>query len=103
MLEVLFYLLDGSEDFVHDLGDDGVAVGFEGFISPFCERNGSSVHPNGKPIISPVYWGLSRQPRSFFPFPSTAARNSTIFATASSKFDFCRLDNFGLNRSQLFT
>jgi hypothetical protein len=29
-----FDLLDGAEDFVHHLGDDGVAVGFEGFGAP---------------------------------------------------------------------
>ena len=61
MLEVLFYLLDGSEDFVHDLGDDGVAVGFEGFGAPLSERNGKAVHIKGKPIISSVNRGDRRE------------------------------------------
>ena len=61
MLEVLFYLLDGSEDFVHDLGDDGVAVGFEGFGAPLSERNGKAVHIKGNPIISSVNSGDSRK------------------------------------------
>ena len=61
MLEVLFYLLDGSEDFVHDLGDDGVAVGFEGFGAPLSERKGKAVHIKGKPIISSVNRGDRRE------------------------------------------
>ena len=61
MLDVLFYLLDGSEDFVHDLGDDGIAVGFEGFGAPLSERNGKAVHIKGKPIISSVNRGDRRE------------------------------------------
>ena len=61
MLEVLFYLLDGSEDFVHDLRDDGISVGFEGFGTPLSERNGKAVHIKGKPIISSVNRGDRRE------------------------------------------
>ena len=39
-----FYLFDGAEYLVHHLGDDGVAVGFEGFGAPLSERNGKVVH-----------------------------------------------------------
>ena len=58
----MFYLVDGTEDFVHHLRDDGVSVGFEGFGAPFAERKGKVVHIKGKPIISSVNRGDSRKP-----------------------------------------
>ena len=79
MLEVLFYLLDGSEDFVHDLGDDGVAVGFEGFGAPLSERNGKAVHIKGKPIISSVNRGDRREA-----VPSSDTCDSIILMHESS-------------------
>ena len=56
-----FYLFDCSEYLVHHLGDDGVAVGFEGFGAPLSERKGKAVHIKGKPIISSVNRGDRRE------------------------------------------
>ena len=85
-----FYLFDSSEYLVHHLGDDGVAVGFEGFGAPLSERKGKAVHIKGKPIISSVYRGLSREPRpGLTPHPSKAPRYSIIFKTAGSVFAGC--------------
>ena len=52
---------DGAEYLVHHLGDDGVAVGFEGFGAPLSERKGKAVHIKGKPIISSVNRGDRRE------------------------------------------
>lgn len=58
---VASYLFYRSENLIHNLRDDGVAIGFQRLGSPFRERNGSSVHPYGKPIISCVNRGDSRK------------------------------------------
>ena len=57
----IFYLLDGSEDFVHDCRHYRISVGFEGFGAPLSERNGKAVHIKGKPIISSVNRGDRRE------------------------------------------
>ena len=46
---------------VHHLGDYGVSVGFEGLGSPLGCRNGKVVQRKGKPIISSVNRGDSRE------------------------------------------
>ena len=58
---LLLHLFDCSKDFIHDLRNDCVAVGFQGFGSPFSERNGKVVHIKGKPIISSVNRGDRRE------------------------------------------
>lgn len=51
-----FYCLENFEGY---LWNPSVAVGFYGFLSPPCERNGKAVHIKGNPIISSTYRGLS--------------------------------------------
>ena len=82
---MLLHDFDGAEYLVHHLGDDGVAVGFEGFGAPLSERKGKAVHIKGKPIISSVYRGLSREPRPVFKPHPAAAASDTILATASGR------------------
>ena len=75
-----FYLFDCSEYLVHHLGDDCVAVGFEGFGAPLSERKGKAVHIKGKPIISSVNRGDRREG-----LPSSDSCDTTAFATSSSR------------------
>ena len=95
---LLLHYFDGAEYLVHHLGDDGVAVGFEGFGAPFAERNGKVVHIKGKPIISSVNRGDSRKP-----LPASTSCDITIFATSSSKLAWFRSAIFGLLMSHPFT
>ena len=99
MLEVLFYLLDGSEDFVHHLGDDGVAVCAEGFSFPFCLRNGKVVQREGKPIISSVNRGDSREKSPSFRRPASLIILYTLIGTSSCLPSFIRFSHASTDNS----
>ena len=77
----LLHDFDGAEYLVHHLGDDGVAVGFEGFGAPLSERKGKAVHIKGKPIISSVNRGDRREVLPAFCWSEAFS----IRATASGK------------------
>ena len=88
-----FGYLYGAEDFVHNLRNYRVAVGFEGFGAPLGRRKGKVVQRKGKPIISSVNRGDSREP-----LPASASCCTTIFAMSSSKLPLFLLPNFSLFR-----
>ena len=81
----LLHDFDGAEYLVHHLGDDGVAVGFEGFGAPLSERKGKAVHIKGKPIISSVNRGDRREVLPAAPDFLTSSESLDPFASSYTK------------------